>query len=286
MDKKLELGVYSMSIDILQDKIRKAKNPSALVLEAFPGLLPPACSFKDYYTQLLTQLKGLIPAVRFGFGSFALAPGGLEDLRELSQEAKALGYYVILDAPELLSPQAAENLAQSLDNWTWDGLVISPWLGSDVMKPFLDLCKQGKAVFCAVRTGNRSAAELQDLLSGSRLVHTAAADIVTRYAEQAMGKMGYSQLGAMASAGSADGLKNLRAKYQRLFLLVDGYDYSFGNSKNCAQAFDKLGRGAVVCAGSSIAGAWKEAEGLEPVEAAVEAAQKMKRNLTRYITVL
>ena len=286
MDKKLELGVYSMSIDILQDKIRKAKNPSALVLEAFGGLLPPEVSLKDYYMQLLTQLKGLVPAVRFGFGSFALAPGGLETLRELSQEAKALGYYVILDAPELLSPQAAENLAQSLENWTWDGLVISPWLGSDVIKPFLDLCKRGKAVFCAVRTGNRSAAELQDLLSGSRLAHTAAADIVTRYAEQAMGKMGYSQLAAMASAGSADGLKNLRTKFQRLFLLVDGYDYSFGNSKNCAQAFDKLGRGAVVCAGSSIVGAWKEAEGLEPVAAAVEAAQKMKRNLTRYITVL
>ena len=71
MDKKLELGVYSMSIDILQDKIRKAKNPSALVLEAFGGLLPPEVSLKDYYTQLLTQLKGLMPAVRFGFGSFA-----------------------------------------------------------------------------------------------------------------------------------------------------------------------------------------------------------------------
>ena len=279
-----------MSVDLLQEKIRKTKNPSVLVLEAFGENLPETMAdFRSYYGALLEQLKGLIPAVRFGFGSFALGCG-LETLSALTRQAKELGYYVILDGPEILSAQAAENLARALGDpespWVWDGLVISPWLGSDVMKPFLDLCGSGKAVFCAIRTGNKSAAQLQDLLSGGRLAHTAAADIVIRHAEGVMGKCGYANLAATAPAGSADPLRTLRTKYNRLFLLVDGYDYSFGNSKNCAQAFDKLGHGAAVCAGSSITAAWKENQERTPLEAALEAAQKMKKNLARYVTVL
>lgn len=282
-----------MSVDLLQEKIRKLKNPSALVLEAIPGLLPEAYSgsegFLAYYGALLEELKGTVPAVRFGFGSFALV-NGLEVLGALCRQAKSLGYYVILDAPEALSPQAAEHMAAALGAedcpWTWDGLVISPWLGSDIIKCFLELCKQGRAVFCAIRTGNRSASELQDLLSGSRLVHSAAADIVVRHGESALGKYSYSNLAAVAPAGSGDCLRNLRAKYARMFLMVDGYDYSFGNSKNCSQAFDKLGRGAVICAGKSIVAAWKDAPQQTPLEAAKDAAEKMKRNLWRYITVL
>lgn len=290
MGKNNKIGVIFMSVDLLQEKIRKCKNPSVLVLEAFPENLPETMGdFRVYYGALLEQLKGLVPAVRFGFGSFALGCG-LETLSALTRQARELGYYVILDGPELLSPQAAGNMARALSGpecpWDWDGLVISPWLGSDVMKPFLDLCGSGKALFCAIRTGNKSASQLQDLLSGGRLAHTAAADIVTRHGEGVLGKTGYSNLAATAPAGSADPLRTLRTKYSRLFLLVDGYDYSFGNSKNCALAFDKLGHGAAVCAGQSITAAWKESGDKTPLEAAVEAAQKMKKNLGRYITVL
>ena len=275
-----------MSVDLLQEKIRKCKNPSVLVLEAFPENLPENMeNFRVYYSALLEQLKGLVPAVRFGFGSFALE-SGLETLTALTRQARELGYYVILDAPEILSPQAAENMARALSGWAWDGLVISPWLGSDVMKPFLDLCGKGKALFCAIRTGNKSASQLQDLLSGGRLAHTAAADIVIRHGEGVLGRTGYSNLAATAPAGSADPLRTLRTKYSRLFLLVDGYDYSFGNSKNCALAFDKLGHGAAVCAGSSITAAWKDAADKTPLEAAADAAGKMKKNLGRYVTVL
>jgi orotidine-5'-phosphate decarboxylase len=279
-----------MSVDLLQEKIRKCKNPSVLVLEAFPENLPETMEdFRVYYGALLEELKGLVPAVRFGFGSFALGCG-LDALSALTRQARELGYYVILDGPEILSAQAAENMARALGDpacpWVWDGLVLSPWLGSDVMKPFQPLCGSGKAVFCAIRTGNKSASQLQDLLSGGRLAHTAAADIVTRHGEGILGKCGYSNLAATAPAGSADSLRTLRTKYSRLFLLVDGYDYSFGNSKNCAQAFDKLGHGAAICAGQSITAAWKEAEGKTPLEAAADAAGKMKKNLLRYVTVL
>ena len=95
-------------------------------------------------------------------------------------------------------------------------------------------------------------------------------------------------MGILAAASSAESLRNLRTKYPKLFLLVDGYDYPNANAKNCANAFDKFGHGAVVCGGMGITCAWKEAESGEEayLDHAKAAADRMKKNLTRYVTVL
>ena len=145
-----------------------------------------------------------------------------------------------------------------------------------------------KALFDVLRTANRSAAELQDLLTGSRLVHIAAADIVNRLAEPRAGKCGYSAIGAVAGASSSHSLRTLRQKYNRLFLLLDGYDYANSNAKNCSEAFDRLGHGAAACAGQSVTAAYiaEEADSREYVACAQRAAERMKKNLTRYVTVL
>ena len=152
----------------------------------------------------------------------------------------------------------------------------------------MKLNKINKDLFVVVRTANRSAPELQDLLTGSRLVHLAAADIVKRFAEPMIAKCGYSNVAAVAAASSADSLRTLREKYKSIFMLLDGYDYPNANAKNCSAAFDKLGHGAAACAGTSVTAAWLDAPGeaQEYVSLAVEAAQRMKKNLTRYIVLL
>ena len=78
------------------------------------------------------------------------------------------------------------------------------------------------------------------------------------------------------------------AKELDYYVLLDGYDYPNANAKNCSFAFDKLGHGAIACAGSSITAAWvtDKTEGIEFVACAVEAAERMKKNLLRYVTVL
>ena len=288
-----------MSVDMLQEKIRKTKNPAVVVFEAFAEWIPPqlleqnplAEACEKHFMQLLSGLKGHVGAVRFGFGSFtALGAEGAVLLTKLLQEAKQQGYYVLLDAPEALSPMAAKNLVAVLNAedspYPCDGVVVSAYLGSDVLKAYLSLCKRGKSVFPIVRTANKSASELQDLLSGGRLVHTALADIVNRQGVAVVGKSGFSHMGALASASAADSLRALRSKYPKLFLLLDGYDYPNANAKNCSFAFDKLGHGAAACAGESVVAAWKESENEDHVAAAVEAVGRMKKNLTRYITVL
>ena len=280
-----------MSVDALQEKIRKTKNPCVLCLDAAGDCVPPQFDgLCAYYEALLRRLKGVIPGVRVSFGSFALLGGeGLRLLARITELAAELGYYVILDAPELLSAQAAEQAAGVLGaedcGFAWNGLVLPAYGGSDVIRPFAKLTKNGKALFPVVRTANRSAAELQDLLSGNRLVHVAAADIISRVGEDFPGKFGYNQIGALAAASSADSLRSLRTKYPKLFLLLDGMDYPNANAKNCSFAFDKLGRGAAACVGSAVTDAWKDTQE-DPLEAAAQAAERLKKNVTRYITVL
>lgn len=288
-----------MAVDILQEKIRKTKNPAMLELGLALSEMPPqfernAAGYGAFCRELLAGLKGIVPAVRISFGAFALLGAeGLTQLQQTMKTASDLGFYVAMDAPEILSPAAAGMTAELVwgqgSGYSCDGLVISGYAGSDIIKPFLPYCKDGKKdIFVVIRTANKSASELQDLLAGSRMVHIAGADHVNRYGGDTAGKFGYTRVGVLAAASSADSLRTLRSKYPKLFLLLDGYDYPNSNAKNCSFAFDKFGHGAVACAGSSVTAAWKQAEsdGSDYLDHAKAAAERMKKNLTRYVTIL
>lgn len=291
-----------MSIDTLQEKIRKLKNPSLIDLSVPAASLPKhllseeesiAKAYSRFCRELMEGLKGIVPGVRFGFAAFALLGAeGMKALTAVLNTAREFGFYVVLDGPEILAPGVAEAVAESVfagEAFPCDGLTVQSYLGSDILKPFLPFCKEKKKdLFVVVRTGNRSGAEIQDLLSGSRHVHAAAADMVNRYGSNCIGKWTYSRVAVMAGANSSESLRNLRSKYPRLFLLVDGYDYPSANAKKCSAAFDKLGHGAVVCAGTSVTLAWKqtESDGADYVDHAVQAAERMKKNLTNYLTIL
>jgi len=292
-----------MSIDVLQERIRKLKNPSVIDFGVTPEHLPQHLldeegsvlhAYCRFCRELMEGMKGLVPAVRFSFSTFALmSPEGMVRLSSLLEDARAMGYYVLLDAPAILSPWDADRTASLCfregSKYPCDGLVMLPYIGSDAVKPFLPYCRDaGQDLYLIIRTANKSAPELQDLLTGTRLAHVAAADMVKRYGESIPGKCGYSRICAMASASAPDSLRNLRAKYKNVFLLVDGLDYPSGNAKNCSHAFDKLGHGAAVCAGPSVTAAWlaNETDGMDYAEQAVQAAERMKKNITRYITVM
>ena len=291
-----------MSVDVLQEKIRKTKNPSILELNMPLSDIPmhileeeegTGAAYARCCRELLTYLQGIVPAVRVSFVCFALlGHDGLYRLSETMKIARELGYYVLLDAPELLSPAAAKMTAELLlgeeSLYPCDGLVIGGYLGSDIIKPFLPYCKKEKKdIFVVARTGNKSAPELQDLLAGGRLVHAAAADHVNRYGADTAGKSGYTRVGLLAAASSAQSLRSLRGNYPKLFMILDGYDYPSANAKNCSFAFDKFGHGAAVCS-SAMAAAWKQtdSDGKDYLEQAKAAAERMKKNLTRYVTIL
>ncbi len=292
-----------MSVDKLHDKIRKLKNPSLVEFCMAPSALPPflleeegspAKAYGRFCRELLDGLKGIVPGIRVSFSSFALlGPEGITELQHILEYAHKLGFYVLLEAPQMMSHHAAQMTAEALcgENTSFysDGILIEGYFGSDLIRAFLPYVKeQGKSLFVVARTSNKSAPELQDLLAGSRLVHMAAADYINRHGADTLTRRGFAQIGALAAASNADSLKNLRARYPKLFLLLDGADYPNANAKNCSFGFDKMGYGAAAILSMSITYAWKEAEGdsREYVKYAQAAAERMKRNLTRYVNIL
>ncbi len=292
-----------MSVDRLQERIRKFKNPAVIDFGAYMEHIPVHLmdeegdflrAYGRFCIELMEGISAVIPAVRFSFNAFSVhGADGLCMLSKLLDRASKLGYYVILDVPEALNAQQAKNNAEiffsDVCQWKTDSFVICSYIGTDGFKPYAAYLKDSKkSIFAVLRTGNKSAAELQDLLSGNRLAHMAQADLVNRIAEPYIGRSGYCKVGVMSAATSADSLRNLRAKYKHLFLMVDGYDYPNANAKNCSLAFDQLGHGAAVCAGTFITGAWLQegSDGKDYIDCALRACDRMKKNLGRYITVL
>lgn len=292
-----------MSLDKLQEKIRKTKNPLVVDLSVLPDQLPPHLlesegaflpAYERFCMELLEGLRGTVPAVRLSFGFFSLlGSGGVDALHRILTDARDKGYYIFLEGLEFLSSQTAAYSADILfgndGTLSFDGLISVSYMGTDGLRPYIDKLKSSdKDLFVVIRTANKTAPEIQDLLTGSRLVHLARVDSVNRYLESYIGKCGYSRIAAMSAATSADSLRSLRTKYKYLFILVDGYDCSGASAKNCANAFDKLGHGAIVSVSTSVTAAWKEGstDGWKYIEEAVSAAEKIKKNLVRYITVL
>lgn len=292
-----------MSIDLLHDKIRKLKNPLIIDLSIDPALLPKHLiteegsydkAYRRFCLELMEGLEGNVPGVRFSFDQFALVSrDGLQILSELLKRAGELGFYVILDATQILTPWSADHAADVFfgsADYPCDALLLSPYIGSDALKPFVPYCANGsRSMFVVVRSPNKSAPELQDLLTGKRLVQSAAAELVNRYGEQILTKCGYSTVASAVSASSPDGIRTLRAQYKHMFLLVDGLDYPSGNAKNCSLAFDRFGYGAAVSVGPSVTAAWKDAENApaaDYVQCAVQAAERIRKNILRYVTIL
>ncbi len=291
-----------MSIDKLHNRIRKLKNPSIIDLTIDPQSMPQhlfdeetdaVTAYGRFCNELLDALKEIVPAVRVSLTRFVLLGSkGWIMLADVLATAKKYGYYVLLDVPGALTKNEAQIASDMLfegGDLYFDGLITSAYIGSDGLQPYLKQLKNNdKDLFTVLRTPNKTAPEIQDLLTGSRLVHVAAADIVYRIGEPFIMRSGFSCVGAVTAATSVDSIRNLRQRYKYMFLLVDGYDYPGANAKICSNAFDRLGHGAAVSSGAGITAAWKEytTDSREYVSYAVKAAERMKKNLTNYITVL
>ena len=265
-----------MSIDVLQERIRKLKCPIMVGLDPYLPILPrhivrdafdeygqtlrgAAEAYYRFCTELLDRLCPIVPAVKLQSACFeALGADGINQMQRISKYAKELGYYVLMDSMRGDVGSVAEIYAQAVFGsvsvgetacqlYSCDGLTVNGYLGSDGIKPFLPYCKHdGKNVFILLKTSNKSSREVQDLLSGDRVVYTAMADLAMRWGADLIGKNGYSEIGAVVGATFPQTMKLLREKYDRLFFVVPGYGAQGGTAKNVQFAFDRFGHGAIV----------------------------------------
>ena len=85
-----------MSIDVLQERIRKLKNPSVIDFGVTPEHLPQhlldeegsvLAAYCRFCRELMDGMKHLVPAVRFSFATFALmSPDGMGYLSNLLED--------------------------------------------------------------------------------------------------------------------------------------------------------------------------------------------------------
>ena len=121
-----------MSIDILQEKIRKTKNPTVMELSVSLNAIPQQYSqdgagYCQFCEDLMNEFKGFIPAVRVSFAAFSLlGHDGLYQLTRVLKKATEQGFYVLLDSPEIHSVDMAQRIADMFfcedSLYPWDTL--------------------------------------------------------------------------------------------------------------------------------------------------------------------
>lgn len=157
-----------------------------------------------------------------------------------------------------------------------DFVTVNPYLGSDGVQPFIDICKEEKrGIFVLVKTSNPSSGEFQDRLVQTGVSAGAAGDgaggitfsdrplyevvgeKVAEWGEQLMGANGYSYVGAVVGATYPEQGKVLRRIMPKSFILVPGYGAQGGTGRDLIHFFDENRLGAIVNSSRGIIAAYQ-----------------------------
>ena len=139
-----------------------------------------------------------------------------------------------------------------------DFATVNPYLGSDGVKPFLEVCREeGKGLFILVKTSNPSSGEFQDRLIDGRPLYELVGEKVAQWGREHMGDS-YSYIGAVVGATYPEMGKILRKIMPKTFILVPGYGAQGGKGKDLAHFFNEDGYGAIVNSSRGIIAAYKQ----------------------------
>ena len=139
-----------------------------------------------------------------------------------------------------------------------DFATVNPYLGSDGVKPFIDVCKEEKkGLFILVKTSNPSSGEFQDQLINGKPLYELVGEKVAQWGEDHMGD-GYSYIGAVVGATYPEQGEILRKVMPKSFILVPGYGAQGGQGKDLVHFFNEDGLGAIVNSSRGIIAAYKQ----------------------------
>lgn len=139
-----------------------------------------------------------------------------------------------------------------------DFVTVNPYLGSDGINPFIDVCKENnKGIFVLVKTSNPSSGEFQDRLIDGRPLYEYVGEQVAKWGEEHMGEE-YSYVGAVVGATYPEMGKILRKIMPKTYILVPGYGAQGGKAKDLAPYFNEDGLGAIVNSSRGIIAAYKQ----------------------------
>lgn len=139
-----------------------------------------------------------------------------------------------------------------------DFATINPYMGSDSVNPFVDVCKEEKkGLFVLVKTSNPSSGEFQDQLVDGRPLYELVGEKVAQWGKNCMGDS-YSYVGAVVGATYPEMGKILRRIMPKAYILVPGYGAQGGQGKDLVHFFNEDGLGAIVNSSRGIIAAYKQ----------------------------
>lgn len=307
-----------MSFDLLQEKIRAMKNPTVAGLdpriEYVPTHIREDCdrefgktlqgtaeAIYRFNCGLMDALCDIVPAVKPQSAYYEmLGWRGMEVMERTIRYAKEKGLYAIADIKRGDIGSTAQAYAEAWLGKTEIGgeaqtvfgadcVTLNGYMGQDAIQPFIDVAKaEDKSLFVLVKTSNPSGGDLQDMVSGDRLVYKVMGDLTERWGKDTAGKYGFQVTGAVVGATYPSDTRELRKRLEKTFFLVPGYGAQGGTAEDVQYAFNKYGHGAIVNASRSIMCAWKKTgkNGLDFGDAARNAALDMKQDIGKYVTIV
>ena len=263
-------------VDKLIENTIRTKNPSVIGLDPDIGKIPACYKVNvksnhpfeaianviyEFNRDVIDTVADLVPAVKpqmafyEKYGSY-----GIASFEKTVAYAKSKGLVIIEDAKRNDIGNTAEAYADghlgcvelldgscspSLDA---DFLTVSPFLGSESLHPFIEVCKKNsKGIFVLVKTSNTSSGEIQDVVASDGMtISQSIAKYVSEQADAVIGKHGYSPIGAVVGATYPEEAVSLRKLMPKSYFLVPGYGAQGGGAKDILPCFNEDGLGAIV----------------------------------------
>ena len=140
-----------------------------------------------------------------------------------------------------------------------DFATVNPYLGSDGIKPFVNVCKEeNKGLFILAKTSNPSSGEFQDKLVDGKPLYEVVAEKIAEWGADHMGSCGYSYIGAVVGATYPEMGKALRKVMPKNYILVPGYGAQGGKGKDLVHFFNEDGLGAIINSSRGIIAAYQQ----------------------------
>ena len=271
----------------LIEKIQKTKAPICVGLDPMLSYVPEhiqAAAFEQYgetlegaaeaiwqfNKEIVDHTFDLIPAVKpqiVMYEQFGIE--GLKVYKRTVDYCKEKGLVVIGDAKrgDIGSTSAAYATghigsvqvgSKTYSGFDTDFLTVNPYLGTDGVKPFVDVCNShDRGLFVLVKTSNPSSGEFQDRLIDGRPLYEWVAEKVVEWGNASMDG-DYSNVGAVVGATYPEMSRILRNLMPHTYFLVPGYGAQGGTAEDLKHCFNKDGLGAVVNSSRGIIAAYKQ----------------------------
>ena len=273
-------------INKLVEKIKQTKAPIVVGLDPMLSYVPEHITKKAYAEygetlkgaaeaiwlynrELIDHIHNLIPAVKPQIAMYEqFGVEGLITFQKTVDYCHEKDLIVIGDVKrgDIGSTSAAYATAhlgkvqvgaKKIPAFNEDFATVNPYLGSDGITPFLDVCKEEKkGLFILVKTSNPSSGEFQDQMIGEKHLYEMVGERVAEWGSELMGDS-YSYVGAVVGATYPEQGKLLRKVMPKSFILVPGYGAQGGKGEDLVHFFDEDGLGAIVNSSRGIITAYK-----------------------------